>query len=157
MLLNSIFLLLIVFSSDVYIVSGALLGFGIIIYLKNKNIVLPEKRYYLPLLITAAIVQILYNRDGKIFLGNSFFGITYSGITAGILSGIKIFGMIFISKNSDFKQFLKGRLKKQGLIFDIVVKIVPEILKMPKNILNPGKTLKFILKRVYRELNKLED
>ena len=113
--------------------------------------------YFLPLLITSVLIQLVYNQEGEILYGNKIFVITKVGIIAGAVLAIKIYGMMLISKNSNFKKLFNGRFKKQALIFEIVVKVIPEIIKMPKTMINPGKTVRFILRRVYRELRIIKD
>ena len=108
-------------------------------------------------MITAFVIQLFFNKEGKIIYENVVFTITETGILLGVISALKILSMIFISKNSDFRLLFKGKLKKQAVIFEIVVKIVPEIFKMPKTLFNPGKTVKIILRRVYRELRNIKD
>jgi glucan phosphoethanolaminetransferase (alkaline phosphatase superfamily) len=152
MLLNSIFIGIIIFSSNIYLLAGALFLFILIIYIIKKKVVFPEKRYYLTLLITAVIIQLFYNKEGEVLISAGNFVITKSGVISGVVSAIKIYGMMLISKNTDFRNLFQGKFRKQAVIFEIVLKIVPEILKMPKTMLNPGKTVKFILKKVYKEL-----
>lgn len=157
MLLNSIFLLVIILSNNIYILLSFILLFGIVTFITKKKIVIPEKKYYMGLVITAFVIQLFFNKEGKIIYENVVFTITETGILLGVISAVKILSMIFISKNSDFRLLFKGKLKKQAVIFEIVVKIVPEIFKIPKTLFNPGKTVKIILRRVYIELRNIKD
>lgn len=154
MLLNSLFLAGMLFFSNIYLVLITLILFIILTLILKKRVLFPEKRYYLHLLLTAVIIQIFYNQEGKVVYSAGVLILTKSGIISGAASAVKIYGMMIISKNTDFKKIFNGRFKKQAFIFEIVIKIVPEILKMPKTMINPGKTVKYILKRVYRELRK---
>ena len=157
MLLNSIFLVVVILSNNIYLLLSSIFLFGLITFIIKKKIVIPEKKYYIGLVLSAFIIQLFFNKEGKIIYENIIFTITETGILLGVMSSIKILAMMFISKNSDFHLLFNGKFKKQALIFEIVVKIVPEILKMPKTLINPGKTVKFILKRVYRELRITKD
>ena len=157
MLLNSIFLLVIILSNNIYILLSFILLFGIVTFITKKKIVILEKKYYIGLVVSVFIIQLFFNKEGRIIYENTIFTITETGILLGAVSSIKIWGMIFVSKNSDFRKLFNGKFKKQALIFEIVFKIVPEILKMPKTLLNPGKTVKYILKRVYKELQNHKD
>ncbi len=157
MLLNSLFLIVLIFSSNIYICLTSLLLFGMVRLLIDKKVIFPEKRYFFFLFITSVLIQLVYNQEGEILYGNKIFVITKVGIIAGAVLAIKIYGMMLISKNSNFKKLFNGRFKKQALIFEIVVKVIPEIIKMPKTMINPGKTVRFILRRVYRELRIIKD
>ena len=103
MLLNSIFLIVILFVSNIYVLSIALTLFVIFILIIKRKVIFPEKKYYITLLISAAIIQLLYNQEGKVLYGNDIFAITERGVIDGIVSMIKIYGMMLISKNSNFR------------------------------------------------------
>lgn len=154
MLLNSLILLVVIFTTNIYIL-GLIFSFYLIKFIITKEIKeFFNLRVYLPIVIFSSIIQLFYNQSGKVIIKYGFLLITDIGINSASTTVLKIMTMVLISKESDFSILLKGPLKKYSIIFRNCIKLVPEIIKMPKEIVKPGKILKVILRKSYREIKE---
>lgn len=153
MLLNSILFVLVVAVSNLYFLLGTAV-FYVLKRIYNNGIksILFIKSYLIFLIITCGI-QLILIKTGKIVFNISTFYITNLGIEAALVLFLKIFIMILISKESDFTKIFIRPLKKYGIIFKMVLKLLPEVINMPKNIMKPGYSFKQILKKSFKEFN----
>jgi len=150
MLLNSLILLVVIFTANIYIIGIVFLFYISKFILKNGVKELRSLKLYLPILLFSFFIQLIYNRSGKVLLKQWIVLITETGMMLACVTVLKISAMVLISKESEFSHLLNGPLKKYRLIFRSCMRLVPEIMKMPKNITKPGSSLKIILRKSYK-------
>lgn len=155
MLLSSFLIILaMIFDNKFWLFFLAVIIFSINIILKTdmKN-KMKNLKYMLYFLSFSLVFQIIYINEGRIIYSFWKIHITDEGINRALITLLRVISIILSSYLIKAKSIMKKYFAEYILIFKIVIKLSPEIFKIIKKRMRPRLAFKYILKKVYKEIN----